>query len=183
MKYGYARVSTDDQNPDLQLAALKQAGCDKTFVDEGRSGATLNRPALRRCLKQLEHGDTLIVWKLDRLGRNVRDLVNILHDLTSRGVQFQSLTEQIDTTHPPGKAMLHMVALLAELERGLIVERTKAGRQEARKRGVKFGAKPKLSTAQIDHARQLIEDRKKAPCEVAALLNVGRTTLWRALQT
>jgi len=181
MKYGYARVSTDDQNTDLQLAALKQAGCDKTFVDEGRSGATLTRPALLRCLKQLEHGDTLIVWKLDRLGRSVRDLVNILHDLTAQGVQFQSLTEQIDTTHPLGKAMLHMVALLAELERGLIVERTKAGQQAARKRGVKFGAKPKLSTAQVEHARQLI-DGKKSPGEVAALLNVSRTTLWRALQ-
>lgn len=183
MKYGYARVSTDDQNPDLQLVALKQAGCDKTFVDEGRSGATLTRPALLRCLKQLEHGDTLVVWKLDRLGRSVRDLVNILHDLTSRGVQFQSLTEQIDTTHPLGKAMLHMVALLAELERGLIVERTKAGQLAARKRGVKFGAKPKLSPAQVAHARQLIDGDKKAPSEVAALLKVGRTTLWRALQT
>lgn len=181
MKYGYARVSTDDQNPDLQLAALKQAGCDKTFVDEGKSGATLTRPALLRCLKQLEHGDTLVVWKLDRLGRSVRDLVNVLHDLTNRGVQFQSLTEQIDTTHPLGKAMLHMVALLAELERGLIIERTKAGQQAARRRGVKFGAKPKLSAAQVDHARQLIEHGKKAP-EVAALLNVSRTTLWRALQ-
>jgi hypothetical protein len=117
MKYGYACVSTDDQNTDLQLAALKRAGCDKTFVDEGKSGATLNRPALKRCLKQLEHGDTLTVWKLDRLGRSVRDVVNTLHDLSSRGVQFQSLTEQIDTTRPLGKAMLHMVALLAELER------------------------------------------------------------------
>ncbi|HWF60270.1 MAG TPA: recombinase family protein [Nitrospira sp.] len=123
MKYGYARVSTDDQNTDLQLAALKRAGCDKTFVDEGRSGAIMSRPALKRCLKQLEHGDTLTVWKLDRLGRSVRDVVNTLHDLTDRGVQFQSLTEQIDTTQPLGKAMLHMVALLAELERGLIEER------------------------------------------------------------
>jgi DNA invertase Pin-like site-specific DNA recombinase len=183
MKYGYARVSTDDQNPDLQLAALKQAGCDKTFVDEGKSGATLSRPALQRCLKQLEYGDTLTVWKLDRLGRSVRDVVNTLHDLTSRGVQFQSLTEQIDTTHPLGKAMLHMVALLAELERGLIVERTKAGQQAAKRRGVKFGAKPKLSAAQIDHARHLIEQVNKAPGEVATLLNVSRATLWRALQS
>jgi|CXWJ01.1.fsa_nt_gi DNA invertase Pin-like site-specific DNA recombinase len=182
MKYGYARVSTDDQNPDLQLAALKQAGCEKTFADEGRSGATLNRPALQRCLKQLEHGDTLTVWKLDRLGRSVRDVVNTLHDLTSRGIQFQSLTEQIDTTHPLGKAMLHVVALLAELERGLIVERTKAGQQAARRRGVKFGPKHKLSSAQIHHARQLIEHGKKASSEVAALLNVSRVTLWRALQ-
>jgi DNA invertase Pin-like site-specific DNA recombinase len=182
MKYGYARVSTDDQNTDMQLAALKHAGCDKTFVDEGRSGATLSRPALQRCLKQLEHGDTLTVWKLDRLGRSVRDVVNTLHDLSSRGVQFQSLTEQIDTAHPLGKAMLHMVALLAELERGLIVERTKAGQLAAKKRGVKFGPKHKLSAAQIDHARQLIENGNKAPNEVATLLNVSRVTLWRALQ-
>lgn len=182
MKYGYARVSTDDQNPDLQLAALKEAGCEKTFVDDGKSGATLNRPALQRCLKQLEHGDTLIVWKLDRLGRSVRDLVNILHEFTSRGVQFQSLTEKIDTTNPLGRAMLHMVALLAELERGLIVERTKAGQDAARRRGVKFGAKPKLSAAQIAHARQLVEQGDKTSSEVAALLNVNRSTLWRALQ-
>ena len=182
MKYGYARVSTDDQNTDMQLAALKHAGCGKTFVDEGRSGATLSRPALQRCLKQLEHGDTLTVWKLDRLGRSVRDVMNTLHDLSSRGVQFQSLTEQIDTTHPLGKAMLHMVALLAELERGLIVERTKAGQLAAKKRGVKFGPKHKLSAAQIDHARQLIERDSKAPSEVATLLNVSRATLWRALQ-
>jgi DNA invertase Pin-like site-specific DNA recombinase len=182
MKYGYARVSTDDQNTDLQLAALKRAGCKKTFVDEGKSGATMSRPALLRCLKQLEHGDMLIVWKLDRLGRSVRDVVNTLHDLTSRGVQFQSLTEQIDTTHPLGKAMLHMVALLAELERGLIVERTKAGQQAARRRGVKFGAKPKLSAAQLDHARHLIQKGNKTSSEVAALLNVNRSTLWRALQ-
>ena len=110
----------DDPNTDLQLTALKRADCSKTFVDEGKSGATLSRPALQRCLKQLEHGDTLIVWKLDRLGRSVRDVVNTLHDLSSKGVQFQSLTEQIDTTHPLGKAMLHMVTLLPELERGLI---------------------------------------------------------------
>jgi serine recombinase len=88
MKYGYARVSTEDQNTDLQLSALKRAGCDKTFVDEVRSGATLERPALKRCLKQLKHGDTLIVWKLDRLGRSVRDIVNTLHDLSSRCVQI-----------------------------------------------------------------------------------------------
>jgi DNA invertase Pin-like site-specific DNA recombinase len=181
MKYGYARVSTDDQNTDLQLAALKGEGCKKTFVDEGKSGATLSRPALQRCVKQLEHGDMLIVWKLDRLGRSIRDVVNTLHDLTARGVQFQSLTEQIDTTQPLGKAMRHMVALLAELERGLIVEPTKAGQQAARRRGVKFGAKPKLSAAQVDHDRNLINDGK-AHSEVAALLNVSRPTLWWALQ-
>lgn len=182
MKYGYARVSTDDQDPALQLAALKKAGCRQTFTDEGVSGAIFKRPALTRCLNKLQHGDTLTVWKLDRLGRSVRDLVNLLHDLQARGVQFQSITEQIDTKNPLGRAMLHMVALLAELERGLIAERTKAGVKAARRRGVKFGRKRKLSPEQIDHARHLIGRGKKAPGEVAALLNVSRATLWRSLR-
>jgi DNA invertase Pin-like site-specific DNA recombinase len=97
MKYGYARVSTDDQDPALQLAALKKSGCRQTFTDHGLSGATTKRPALARCLKVLEHGDTLTVWKLDWLGRSVRDLLNILHDIQARGVRFQSITEAIDT--------------------------------------------------------------------------------------
>ena len=122
------------------------------------------------------------MWKLDRLGRSVRDLVNTLHDLTNRGVEFKSLTEQIDTTHPLGRAMRHMVALLAELERGLIAERTKAGQQSAKKRGVRFGAKPKLSPDQIAHARQLLAQGDKLPREVAALLKVSYVTLWRALR-
>ncbi len=181
MKYGYARVSTDDQDPALQLAALKKAGCDQTFTDKGISGATTKRPALARCLKTLQSGDTLIVWKLDRLGRSVRDLLNILHDLQGREVQFQSITEAIDTRTPTGRAMLHMVALLAELERGLITERTRAGVKAAKKRGVKFGPKPKLSPEQIDHAREQIDQGKPAR-EVAALLKVDRVTLWRALK-
>ena len=102
MKYGYARVSTDDQNPALQLAALKKAGCQTVFKDEGLSGATTKRPALLRCLKKLEHGDTLIVWKLDRLGRSLRDLITMLDDLRARGVKFHSLTEAIDTATPDG---------------------------------------------------------------------------------
>src|ERR1019366_1119497 len=97
MKYGYARVSTDDQNPALQLAALKKDGCRTIFKDAGLSGATTKRPALLRCLKKLEHGDTLTVWKLDRLGRSLRDLITMLDDLKKRGVKFRSLTEAIDT--------------------------------------------------------------------------------------
>jgi hypothetical protein len=104
MKYGYARVSTDDQNPALQLAALKKAGCETVFKDEGLSGATTKRPALLRCLKKLEHGDTLIVWKLDRLGRSLRDLITMLDDLRASGVKFHSLTEAIDTATPTGRA-------------------------------------------------------------------------------
>ena len=107
MKYGYARVSTDDQNSAMQLAALKRAGCTtKTiFRDEGISGATTKRPALLRCLKKLKHGDTLIVWKLDRLGRSLRDLITMLDDLRARGLKFHSLTEAIDTASPTGRAM------------------------------------------------------------------------------
>src|ERR1035438_10901878 len=100
MKYGYARVSTDDQNPALQLTALQKAGCKTVFKDDASSGATTKRPALLRCLKKLEHGDTLIVWKLDRLGRSLRDLITMLDDLKKRGVKFRSLTEAIDTDRP-----------------------------------------------------------------------------------
>ena len=165
----------------MQLAALKKASCRQNFTDHGLSGATTKRPALTRCLKDLEHGDTLTVWKLDRLGRSVRDLLNILHDIQARGVRFQSITEAIDTETPIGRAMLHMVALLAELERGLITERTRAGMKAAKRRGVKFGRKPKLSPEQVDHAREQIE-RGKTVQEVTALFRVGRVTLWRALK-
>jgi DNA invertase Pin-like site-specific DNA recombinase len=114
MKYGYARVSTGDQTPALQLAALKKAGCNTVFKDDGLSGATTKRPALLRCLKKLEHGDTLIVWKLDRLGRSLRDLIAMLDDLKHRGVKFRSLTEAIDTETPTGRAMWQMIGVLAE---------------------------------------------------------------------
>ena len=120
MKYGYARVSTDDQNPALQLAALKKAGGKTVFKDEGLSGATTKRPALLRCLKKLERGGTLIVWKLDWLGRSLRDLITMLDDLRARGVKFHSLTEAIDTATPTGRAMWQMIGVLAEFERSFI---------------------------------------------------------------
>src|SRR5271167_414743 len=150
MKIGYARVSTDDQKPALQLNALKKAGCKTIFKDEGLSGATVKRPALRRCLKKLEHGDTLTVWKLDRLGRSLRDLIAMLDDLKKRGVKFRSLTEAIDTDTPTGRAMWQMIGLLAELERSLVTERTRAGVKAAQRRGVKFGRKRKLTPQQIE---------------------------------
>src|SRR5450759_38341 len=151
MKYGYARVSTNDQNPALQLAALKKAGCkpENIFKDAGISGATTKRPALLRCLKVLQDGDTLTVWKLDRLGRSLRDLITMLDDLKQRGVKFRSLTEHIDTDTPTGRAMWQMIALLAELERSMIIERTRAGMKAARARGIKPGRKPRLSPEQI----------------------------------
>jgi len=180
MKYGYARVSTNDQSPALQLTALKRAGCKTIFKDKGLSGATVKRPALLRCLKTLQTGDTLTVWKLDRLGRSLRDLIAMLDDLRTRGVKFHSLTEAIDTATPTGRAMWQMIGVLAELERSLIVERTQAGMTEARSRGVKFGRKKKLTPAQIAKACKLIEQGERVQ-DVAALWNVGRTTLYRAL--
>lgn len=181
MIYGYARVSTDDQSPALQLAALERAGCERIFTDEGISGATTKRPALQRCLKAVQSGDTLTVWKLDRLGRSLSDLIHMLDDLKKRGVRFQSVTEAIDTETPTGRAMWQMIGVLAELERSLIMERTKAGIGEARKRGVKFGRKPKLSPAQIDHARAQIEAGASVSV-MASLLSVDRATLYRALK-
>jgi DNA invertase Pin-like site-specific DNA recombinase len=180
MKYGYARVSTDDQSPALQLAALKKAGCKIIFKDDGLSGAPTKRRALLRCLKKLEHGDMLTVWKLDRLGRSLRDLIAMLDDLKKRGVKFRSLTEAIDTETPTGRAMWQMIGVLAELERSLISERTRAGVKDAQRRGVKFGRKPKLTPPQKAHARELIDAGERRE-DVAALLNVNRTTLYRAL--
>jgi len=180
MKYGYARVSTDDQTPALQLAALKKAGCKTVFKDDGLSGATAKRPALLRCLKKLEPGDTLIVWKLDRLGRSLRDLIAMLDDLKQRGVKFRSLTEHIDTETPTGRAMWQMIGVLAELERSLISERTRAGVKAAQRRGVKFGRKPKLTPQQIAHAQKLIDEGQRRE-DVADLFKVSRVTLYRAL--
>lgn len=180
MKYGYARTSTDDQTTALQRAALKAAGCDKIYEDKGVSGAIYKRPALTRCLKTLEAGDTLIVWKLDRLGRSLRDLIDHLDDLRSRGIHLHSLTEAIDTETPTGRAMWQLIGVLAELERSMIIERTQAGVKEAQKRGVKFGRKPKLTAQQIAHAKQQIENGAHIQ-DVAALLNVSRATIYRVL--
>src|SRR5208283_1189960 len=166
MKYGYARVSTDDQTPALQLAALKKAGCKTVFKDDGLSGATAKRPALLRCLKKLEAGDTLIVWKLDRLGRSLRDLIAMLDDLKQRGVKFRSLTEHIDTETPTGRAMWQMIGVLAELERAQIRERTQAGIAAAKARGVQFGRKKKLKPYQVQQIRKRIR-LGEAPSDVA----------------
>jgi len=180
MRYGYARTSTDDQTTALQDAALKKARCVKIFRDEGYTGANTKRPGLTRCLKTLRPGDTLTVWKLDRLGRSLGDLITILDDLKARGVRFQSLTEAIDTTTATGRAMWQMIGILAELERSMITERTRAGVKAAKRRGVKFGRKPKLTPEQIEHARELI-GKGETRQYVADLLNVSRTTLFRAL--
>lgn len=180
MKIGYARVSTDDQKADLQIDALKKAGCDRIFADKA-SGANAKRPELAKCLKILNAGDTLIVWKLDRLGRSLHQLIGLLDELKAKDIGFYSLTEAIDTTTPTGRAMWQMVGILAELERSLISERTKAGRIAAVARGVKMGRKTKLTPQQITHARQLIEQGERHET-VAELFNVSRRTLYRWLK-
>ena len=146
----------------------------------GQARATTKRPALQRCLKGLKDGDTLIVWKLDRLARSLRDLITLIEDFSSRGINFRSLTEDISTTTPGGKLVFHIFAALAEFERGLIIERTRAGMKAARARGVRPGPKPKLTRQQIEHARKLIAEGERRS-DVADLFNVGRVTLYRAL--
>ena len=180
MKYGYARVSTEDQKADLQINALKKAECDYIFTDTA-SGTIKKRPELNRCLESLRAGDVLIVWKLDRLGRSLSHLVAVLSDLQGRGVAFRSLTEAIDTESAAGRLMGHILGALAEFERSLIVERTQAGLKAAKKRGTKLGRKPSLSDDQRKHARELL-NKGESPLVVAKLLNVCRATLYNSLK-
>lgn len=136
MRVGYARVSTQDQNPDLQLDALKAAGCEEIF-HEKMSGRIRSRPELEACLRTLRKGDTLVVWRLDRLGRSLQDLVEIVHGLEGREIAFQSLTESIDTSSAGGRLVFHLFGALAEFEHNLIADRTRAGLAAARARGRK----------------------------------------------
>jgi DNA invertase Pin-like site-specific DNA recombinase len=179
MKIGYARVSMDDQNPALQMAALKRAGCKRIFTDTA-SGASRKRSQLGKCLKALKVGDVLIVWKLDRLGRSLPHLVGVLESLKGQGVGFRSLTEAIDTESATGRLLGHIIGALAEFERSLIIERTQTGLKAAKRRGVKLGRKPKLSPPQVQHARVLIE-KGDSPAHVARLFGVARSTLYAAL--
>src|ERR1700685_3780553 len=173
MKYGYARVSTDDQSPALQLGALKKAGCQTIFKDEGLSGATTKRPALLRCLKKLEHGDTLIVWKLDRLGRSLRDLITMLDDLRARGVKFHSITEAIDTTTPTGRAMWQMIVCWPTWSGVLSAERSRAGVQAARRRRVRFRRKQRGARAALSGGELLTvpdsQQYRLVPCHLESL--------------
>ena len=180
MKYGYARVSTVDQNANLQKDALKSAGCGKV-VTEQISGASAKRPKLDKLLASLTGGDILTVWRLDRLGRSLPHLIEVVRDLDEKDAHFQSLTEGIDTTTAQGRLTFHLMGALAEFERSLIVERTQAGLKAARKRGVRIGRPPALTSAQIKHAKKLIDGGER-PTAVAASLNVNRSTLYRAMK-
>jgi DNA invertase Pin-like site-specific DNA recombinase len=181
MKIGYARVSTDDQNLDLQRRALKAAGCDLIFKDHGRSGADNGRPGLARALARLKPGDVLAVWKLDRLGRSLPHLIEILDSVGKTGAGFQTLSESIDTTTAGGKLVFHVLAAIAEFERSLISERTRAGMASARQRGIPMGRPRKLTAKQIARAKELITRRRRSRASIAAELGVDVATLRRAL--
>ncbi len=179
MLVGYARVSTEDQNLDLQSDALKSAGCEQLFTDQ-LSGAAKNRPGLDEALKYLRQGDTLVVWKLDRLGRTVKGLVDLVESLQEKGIQFRSLTDGIDTSTSAGRFFFHVMAALAQMERELIRERTNAGLKAARARGRLGGRKPKMDDSKVKSAKHLLDSGVPAR-EVAKNLGVSRATLYRAL--
>ncbi|MDQ0676565.1 DNA invertase Pin-like site-specific DNA recombinase [Pseudarthrobacter siccitolerans] len=176
-RIGYARVSTRDQNLDLQINALKKAGCDKIYEDQ-ISGTTSQRPGLDQALDTLRDGDTLVVWKLDRLGRSVKDLLEFAGGLNNRGVGFVSLTDAIDTTTVSGRFFFNVMASLAQMERELMVERTQAGLRAAREQGRVGGRKRIMTEAKIRSARKLLK-QGTPPREVANSLGVSVPTLYR----
>lgn len=180
MLIGYARVSTHDQDPALQHDALAQAGCDKVFTEKA-SGAKLERPQLAAALEYMRTGDTLVVWKLDRLARSLRQLIETVELLEDRGIGFRSLTEAIDTTSPGGKLVFHIFAALAEFERGIIRERTNAGLAAARARGKKGGRPPALASADLAAAKSLLRDPNITVEEAAKRVGVSPSTLYRHL--
>lgn len=181
MIVGYARVSTDEQNLDLQVAALRAQGCQRIYSDQGISGSCRDRPGLDEALAQLAPGAKLVVWKLDRLGRSVPHLITLLDDLARRGVRFHSVTEHIDTSCSGGRLLFHFLSALAEYERSLISERTRAGMAAAKARGAALGRPRRLSAEQAVTALQMVDARHMALPEVAHQLGVHRRTVERAL--
>ncbi len=180
-KVGYARISTQDQNLDLQVDELKKSGCKRIFSDKV-SGAKTERKGLKKALDYLREGDVLVVWKLDRLGRSLKHLVEIIASLEEQGVGFCSLSENIDTTTSGGKLIFHIFASLAEFERGLIRERTLAGLKSARARG-RIGGRPrKMNEKKVRMARALLEDGSLTVKDVCKQLDIGKTTLYKYLK-
>ena len=179
-RLGYARVSTEDQNLDLQRDALTHAGCRQIY-EEKASGKGANRPELDHVLADLRPGDTLVVWRLDRLGRNLADLVRIVSELRGKGVGFESLTERIDTITATGELVFHLFASLAQFERNLIRERTRAGLASARARGRKGGRPPKLGPKELREIKVLLRDPDVTVSSVAKRYGVSRVTLYAHL--
>ena len=179
MKIGYVRVSKQEQHETLQIDALKEAGCEKWFLDK-MTGSKAERKGLDEALAYLRPGDTLVVWKLDRAGRSLTHLIELLKGLKERGIEFISLTEQIDTTTPGGKLIFHLMGALAEFERDLIRERTNAGLAAARARGRVGGRPRKLKTnGKVALARRMFAEQSHSIPEICAALGISRATLYR----
>ena len=181
MIIGYVRVSTSDQNLDLQIDALKSAGCEKIHKDI-ISGAKDDRPGLSKVLKYLRKGDVLVVWKLDRLGRSLKHLIDTVNYLNEQGCTFKSLQENIDTNTTGGKLIFHIFGALAEFERDIIRDRTNAGLSAARKRGRIGGRRKKMDNKKIAQARTLLADKSNSINDVCEILEVSRATLYRYLK-
>jgi DNA invertase Pin-like site-specific DNA recombinase len=178
MLIGYARISTHDQTLSLQKDALEKAGCEKIFTDTV-SGTKAERKGLTEALSHLREGDTLVVWRLDRLGRSLRHLIDTVTELNARGVEFKSLQENIDTTTSGGKLVFHIFGALAEFEREIIKERTRAGLTSARSRG-KVGGRPKALTAkEMQILRNMASDKSLTVSDICKTLGIGRTTFYR----
>ncbi|WP_234733250.1 recombinase family protein [Tellurirhabdus bombi] len=176
MLIGYARVSTTDQNPELQLDALKAAGCERIFIDKS-SGTKAERPELSKLKEQLRRGDVMVVWRLDRLGRSLQHLISWIDFLQIEGVEFRSLTEMLDTSTPTGKLVFHVTGAFAEFERNIIVERTNAGLKAARARGRKGGRRYKVDEKKRAMAVQLYHEGKSVK-EICDLLGILKQTLY-----
>lgn len=175
---GYARVSTDDQTIDLQRDALLAAGC-QVIYEEKISGKNTDRTELNNCLKALRRGDTLVVWRLDRLGRSLKDLMDIVSNLEKAGINFISVTEHIETETAAGKLIFHLFGALSEFERNLIRERTKAGIAAARARGRKGGRKPILDQYKIKEIKALMADPSIKVTTIAKRYGISRATLYK----
>lgn len=181
MKIGYARISTVDQNLNLQTDALEKAGCERIFSDTA-SGSLDSRKGLIDAIEFCRAGDSLVVWKLDRLGRSLKHLIETVNRLQSKGIGFVSLQESVDTTTSGGKLVFHVFGALAEFERELIRERTRAGLAAARSRGRRGGRPKKLSGKQIEMAQKLMKDPTNSIGEICATLKISRATLYRYCQ-
>ena len=178
MKVGYARVSTQDQNPDLQIDALKEAGCEKVFIEKV-SGIAKQRPELSSALEYMRAGDTLVVWRMDRLARSLSQLIDTVESLEAKQMGFCSLNESIDTTTAGGKLIFHIFGSLSEFERSIIKERTKAGLEAARKQGRVGGRKPKLKAEDVESIKTLLANPKFSVKDIAERHNISVATLYR----
>ncbi len=178
MKIGYARTSTEDQNLDLQLDALKKYGCEKVFTDQV-SGSIADRKGLTEALSFARKGDVLVVWRLDRLGRSLQNLISLVNTMNSRGVGFTSLSEALDTTTANGKLYFHLFGALSEFERSLLRERTMAGLSAAKIRGRLGGRPEKLKPEQVSMAKTLMSDKKNSIMDICRMFQISRSTLYR----